>query len=146
MIYGTFIQCPYFWYLISGRQKTSFFLFLVFHELQGPKWKKENCTVGFSSGEPQREEELSEESHEAQKEGAHTVDSLAAWGHHLGSRAPPRSGLFSTTPSRQKTNALIFPSSSEAAAAKLLIPSRSEERRVGKECTSWCRSRWSQYH
>ena len=25
-------------------------------------------------------------------------------------------------------------------------PARSEERRVGKECTSWCRSRWSPYH
>ena len=24
--------------------------------------------------------------------------------------------------------------------------SRSEERRVGKECTSWCRSRWSPCH
>ena len=23
---------------------------------------------------------------------------------------------------------------------------RSEERRGGKECTSWCRSRWSPYH
>ena len=23
---------------------------------------------------------------------------------------------------------------------------RSEKRRVGKECTSWCRSRWSPYH
>ena len=23
---------------------------------------------------------------------------------------------------------------------------RSEERRVGKECCSWCRSRWSPYH
>ena len=23
---------------------------------------------------------------------------------------------------------------------------RSDERRVGKECTSWCRSRWSPYH
>ena len=29
-----------------------------------------------------------------------------------------------------------------------LVPGelRSEERRVGKECTSWCRSRWSPYH
>ena len=27
-----------------------------------------------------------------------------------------------------------------------LHPVRSEERRVGKECTSWCRSRWSPYH
>ena len=30
---------------------------------------------------------------------------------------------------------------------KLLeVGGRSEERRVGKECTSWCRSRWSPYH
>src|SRR3546814_11171906 len=28
----------------------------------------------------------------------------------------------------------------------LLIQKRSEERRVGKECVSTCRSRWSQYH
>ena len=28
----------------------------------------------------------------------------------------------------------------------ITISSRSEERRVGKECTSWCRSRWSPYH
>ena len=26
------------------------------------------------------------------------------------------------------------------------VLTRSEERRVGKECTSWCRSRWSPYH
>ena len=26
------------------------------------------------------------------------------------------------------------------------LRTRSEERRVGKECTSWCRSRWSPYH
>ena len=44
----------------------------------------------------------------------------------------------------------------EAVIGSLLIDSesisdidtivRSEERRVGKECTSWCRSRWSPYH
>src|SRR3546814_13720152 len=28
----------------------------------------------------------------------------------------------------------------------VLTPSRSEERRVGKECVSTCRSRWSPYH
>ena len=27
-----------------------------------------------------------------------------------------------------------------------IVIARSEERRVGKECTSWCRSRWSPYH
>src|SRR3546814_16932588 len=26
------------------------------------------------------------------------------------------------------------------------VPTRSEERRVGKECVSTCRSRWSPYH
>ena len=34
-----------------------------------------------------------------------------------------------------------------AIAMKRLVEKyRSEERRVGKECTSWCRSRWSPYH
>src|SRR3546814_16589116 len=28
----------------------------------------------------------------------------------------------------------------------VLLPFRSEERRVGKECVSTCRSRWSPYH
>src|SRR3546814_7712604 len=30
--------------------------------------------------------------------------------------------------------------------APLLLTGRSEERRVGKECVSTCRSRWSPYH
>src|SRR3546814_13183613 len=29
---------------------------------------------------------------------------------------------------------------------KILLAKRSEERRVGKECVSTCRSRWSPYH
>src|SRR3546814_1603075 len=33
-----------------------------------------------------------------------------------------------------------------AAAVLLDTDSRSEERRVGKECVSTCRSRWSPYH
>ena len=32
------------------------------------------------------------------------------------------------------------------ALAEIFRIVRSEERRVGKECTSWCRSRWSPYH
>src|SRR3546814_6798853 len=31
-------------------------------------------------------------------------------------------------------------------ATNLITGVRSEERRVGKECVSTCRSRWSQYH
>src|SRR3546814_19353424 len=30
--------------------------------------------------------------------------------------------------------------------AREQVPARSEERRVGKECVSTCRSRWSPYH
>ena len=37
----------------------------------------------------------------------------------------------------------VFKFASNAPRLKAL---RSEERRVGKECTSWCRSRWSPYH
>src|SRR3546814_17767527 len=33
-----------------------------------------------------------------------------------------------------------------AAGSGLYSPTRSEERRVGKECVSTCRSRWSPYH
>src|SRR3546814_5706877 len=29
---------------------------------------------------------------------------------------------------------------------RIAVAERSEERRVGKECVSTCRSRWSQYH
>src|SRR3546814_13004524 len=33
-----------------------------------------------------------------------------------------------------------------SAAAQRALKRRSEERRVGKECVSTCRSRWSPYH
>ena len=32
------------------------------------------------------------------------------------------------------------------AGCKMVVVARSEERRVGKECASMCRSRWSPYH
>ena len=34
----------------------------------------------------------------------------------------------------------------EEVLREAMAMGRSEERRVGKECTSWCRSRWSPYH
>src|SRR3546814_8477866 len=39
---------------------------------------------------------------------------------------------------------LAVPAETVAALARLIF--RSEERRVGKECVSTCRSRWSPYH
>ena len=37
------------------------------------------------------------------------------------------------------------PRGRSSSSALLVRLARSEERRVGKECTSWCRSRWSPY-
>src|SRR3546814_14928227 len=34
----------------------------------------------------------------------------------------------------------------EIQLLRMLLSARSEERRVGKECVSTCRSRWSPYH
>ena len=42
--------------------------------------------------------------------------------------------------------ALTLPLWSNDRDLRGLDVERSEERRVGKECTSWCRSRWSPYH
>ena len=49
------------------------------------------------------------------------------------------------------TNAKFGASSDFTSIAKVLeewagVEMRSEERRVGKECKHWCRSRWSPYH
>ena len=44
---------------------------------------------------------------------------------------------------------VIGPGCSAKASAGWLhrtLAGRSEERRVGKECVCWCRSRWSPYH
>ena len=40
----------------------------------------------------------------------------------------------------------IFSPRDDTNKAGLTENSRSEERRVGKECASMCRSRWSPYH
>ena len=46
-----------------------------------------------------------------------------------------------------QTQVKNFSSAGEAEkAAGKLVDSRSEERRVGKECSEPCRSRWSPYH
>ena len=40
----------------------------------------------------------------------------------------------------------IFVSGYDALFKNFSFSTRSEERRVGKECASMCRSRWSPYH
>src|SRR3546814_15247350 len=67
---------------------------------------------------------------------------------------PSRHGYLGKTPRIRAVTAFRFREMrlscalSVAAAAKVLhvTARRSEERRVGKECVSTCRSRWSPYH
>ena len=46
----------------------------------------------------------------------------------------------------EKNGSLQTPRGRHIVRAKIGAGQRSEERRVGKECTMTCRSRWSPYH
>ena len=48
--------------------------------------------------------------------------------------------------SEEKINQLLPHLEEMMQDGLVTLEDRSEERRVGKECTSWCRSRWSPYH
>ena len=66
---------------------------------------------------------------------------LAGWKEVSGRDAITKKFVF------QNFNAAFgFMTRAALVAEKLDHHPRSEERRVGKECTSWCRSRWSPYH
>src|SRR3546814_14691308 len=56
---------------------------------------------------------------------------------------PSPFGRIVLPPAGQAKQGLLW-----ALSARLAFPNRkrSEERRVGKECVSTCRSRWSRYH
>src|SRR3546814_10995796 len=59
-------------------------------------------------------------------------------------REPIETGRVSIA---RASRTLTFPASFQLVAAMNPCPcGRSEERRVGKECVSKCRSRWSPYH
>src|SRR3546814_14747853 len=75
--------------------------------------------------------------------------------------AYPAAGAFATLPQRERQPPRAAPRngehSEEILAERLSLSSaelarlidagiRSEERRVGKECVSTCRSRWTPYH
>src|SRR3546814_19543809 len=63
------------------------------------------------------------------------------------SPAPCCSAFLRSTPWLMSGDCLpIRLSTPQAAPSKPTSDERSEERRVGKECVSTCRSRWSPYH
>ena len=122
MIYGTFVQSPFYWYLISGRQKTTFFLFYCFRDLLDVKKFEEKYLISFSPGEGPWAKEASEESHEAPKstggapyQAGRATHATEAHEHRIGL------SFLQTTPSRPKSYAIFFPRFTEAAAeAKVL--------------------------
>src|SRR3546814_20861016 len=65
----------------------------------------------------------------------------------LGQDGPGLLRLFgSTQPFDDAKLAALYPNGREQYLAQFRSSLRSEERRVGKECVSKCRSRWSPYH
>src|SRR3546814_18051886 len=62
-------------------------------------------------------------------------------------QTPPRPGLLYLRSCRQAQRQTSFPIGSWPVAIRTFRwATRSEERRVGKECVSTCRSRWSPDH
>src|SRR3546814_2996091 len=63
---------------------------------------------------------------------------LCLYGHDIDETTTPVEGGLGWTVAKRRREEANFP------GAKIIL--RSEERRVGKECVSTCRSRWSPYH
>src|SRR3546814_3955573 len=55
-------------------------------------------------------------------------------------------GLVGEGTLRERRRVVVVPVRAGAALGAGAAGGRSEERRVGKECVSTCRSRWSPYH
>ena len=71
MIYGTFLQSPLHWYLISGGRKPPVSCFYCFSDLLDVNKSEEKYLISFSSGEALWAKEAREERPEAPKRGAH---------------------------------------------------------------------------
>src|SRR3546814_10537866 len=64
----------------------------------------------------------------------------------IGTFPSESSPFFASKGQKTLTHSVRLPSVEERMNARQTLPFRSEERRVGKECVSTCRSRWSPYH
>src|SRR3546814_12573429 len=73
-------------------------------------------------------------------ESAQSTEKDTPAGTLLVSHQPRRAGLSLTYVGHTPLKKMVL------HASHLFIDGRSEERRVGKECVSTCRSRWSPYH
>ena len=71
------------------------------------------------------------------------VTGLTTW--HKNNQSPRLTVQAKVVAKRQNTTHHSHPAAGDASGAHG-FHSRSEERRVGKECLRLCRSRWSPYH
>src|SRR3546814_1683650 len=62
-----------------------------------------------------------------------------------GKRNPPQGGGGTAERQPSRRGFIAYPKLTVGRLASLFL-GRSEERRVGKECVSTCRSRWTPYH
>src|SRR3546814_14563512 len=70
---------------------------------------------------------------------------LIAW-IQQGARRQTEHRIIENSPRFAQAHAQTRPGDFIAFHQQSHVPGRSEERRVGKECVSTCRSRWSPYH
>ena len=61
-------------------------------------------------------------------------------------REEQRSLVFSFTLGANLGSQVVGDATEYGVSGRYVLPERSEERRVGKECRLTCRSRWSPYH
>src|SRR3546814_11273571 len=71
------------------------------------------------------------------------ASAIATWG--IGDDLFPSGCIMSLSPDEAQAF-YIFGTATITASDCSIEVARSEERRVGKECVSTCRSRWSPYH
>ena len=98
MIYGTFIQSPYFWYLISGRQNTSPFLVFIVSGVSRTQIIKVKIPRQFFFGRRAMERRLKRGRPRGPNGVGPRVQVQGPRGtHQTGPRALPRVGLFTNT-------------------------------------------------
>src|SRR3546814_2406894 len=72
---------------------------------------------------------------------------ISVWCQQAVRASNPHAELGGTTPrTRGPAEELRYRLAAARSAYAAPLPTRSEERRVGKECVCTCRSQWSPYH
>src|SRR3546814_2545559 len=126
-VYYWFVLCFFFFFFFFFKQKTAY-------EMRISDWSSDVCSSDLHlAGREQRARRFLPRHHQVPEPGREPMARVVALRAQLGGGA------------QRFGNALgrAFVVGGEGHAHMAV---RSEERRVGKECVSTCRSRWSPYH